>query len=98
LSTTSPSGWSNPAKRPGRRHGVILQHDNARPHTANMTGRFFHIRNNKIVNVLCYVIYCILFNCVVVGGSFNTTQYITKMCERTDKTTIYIYIYTDTNK
>jgi histone-lysine N-methyltransferase SETMAR len=23
--------------RPGRRHGVILQHDNARPHTANMT-------------------------------------------------------------
>jgi histone-lysine N-methyltransferase SETMAR len=23
-------------KRPGR-HGVILQHDNARPHTANMT-------------------------------------------------------------
>jgi hypothetical protein len=24
-------------KRPGRRHGVILQHDNARPHTANMT-------------------------------------------------------------
>jgi hypothetical protein len=40
-------------KRPGRRHGVI-QHDNARPHTANMTKsaiqeidwdwRFFHIR------------------------------------------------------
>jgi transposase len=24
-------------KGPGRRHGVILQHDNARPHTANMT-------------------------------------------------------------
>jgi histone-lysine N-methyltransferase SETMAR len=24
-------------KRPGRRYGVILQHDNARPHTANMT-------------------------------------------------------------
>jgi transposase len=24
-------------KRPGRRHGVILQHDNASPHTANMT-------------------------------------------------------------
>jgi transposase len=24
-------------KHPGRRHGVILQHDNARPHTANMT-------------------------------------------------------------
>jgi histone-lysine N-methyltransferase SETMAR len=24
-------------KYPGRRHGVILQHDNARPHTANMT-------------------------------------------------------------
>jgi hypothetical protein len=24
-------------KRPGRRHGVILQHDNARPHIANMT-------------------------------------------------------------
>jgi transposase len=24
-------------KRPGRRHGVILQHDNARPHTANTT-------------------------------------------------------------
>jgi histone-lysine N-methyltransferase SETMAR len=24
-------------KRPGRRHGVILQHDNARPHNANMT-------------------------------------------------------------
>jgi hypothetical protein len=24
-------------KRPGRRHGVILQHDNARPHTINMT-------------------------------------------------------------
>jgi hypothetical protein len=24
-------------KLPGRRHGVILQHDNARPHTANMT-------------------------------------------------------------
>jgi hypothetical protein len=24
-------------KRPGRRHEVILQHDNARPHTANMT-------------------------------------------------------------
>jgi hypothetical protein len=24
-------------KRPGRRHGVILQHDNARTHTANMT-------------------------------------------------------------
>jgi hypothetical protein len=24
-------------KRPGRRHGVILQHDNARPLTANMT-------------------------------------------------------------
>jgi hypothetical protein len=24
-------------KRPGRRHGVILQHDNARPHTADMT-------------------------------------------------------------
>jgi histone-lysine N-methyltransferase SETMAR len=24
-------------KRLGRRHGVILQHDNARPHTANMT-------------------------------------------------------------
>jgi hypothetical protein len=24
-------------KRPGRRHGVILQHDNARPHTVNMT-------------------------------------------------------------
>jgi histone-lysine N-methyltransferase SETMAR len=24
-------------KRPGRRHGVILQNDNARPHTANMT-------------------------------------------------------------
>jgi hypothetical protein len=24
-------------KRPGRRHGVILQHDKARPHTANMT-------------------------------------------------------------
>jgi hypothetical protein len=24
-------------KRPGQRHGVILQHDNARPHTANMT-------------------------------------------------------------
>jgi histone-lysine N-methyltransferase SETMAR len=24
-------------KRPGRRHGVILQHDNARLHTANMT-------------------------------------------------------------
>jgi histone-lysine N-methyltransferase SETMAR len=23
--------------RPGRRHGVILQHDNARPYTANMT-------------------------------------------------------------
>jgi histone-lysine N-methyltransferase SETMAR len=23
-------------KRPGRRHGVILQYDNARPHTANM--------------------------------------------------------------
>jgi hypothetical protein len=23
--------------RPGRRHGVILQHDNASPHTANMT-------------------------------------------------------------
>jgi histone-lysine N-methyltransferase SETMAR len=23
--------------RPGRRHGVILQHENARPHTANMT-------------------------------------------------------------
>jgi hypothetical protein len=23
-------------KRPARRHGVILQHDNARPHTANM--------------------------------------------------------------
>jgi hypothetical protein len=23
-------------KRPGRRHRVILQHDNARPHTANM--------------------------------------------------------------
>jgi histone-lysine N-methyltransferase SETMAR len=23
-------------KRPGRRHGVILQHDNSRPHTANM--------------------------------------------------------------
>jgi hypothetical protein len=41
-------------KRPGRRHGVILQHDNARPHTANMTKaaiqeldwdcRFFHTR------------------------------------------------------
>jgi hypothetical protein len=41
-------------KRPGRRHGVILQHDNARPHTANMTKaaiqeldwdwKFFHIR------------------------------------------------------
>jgi hypothetical protein len=24
-------------KRPGRRHGVILQHDNARPHIENMT-------------------------------------------------------------
>jgi histone-lysine N-methyltransferase SETMAR len=24
-------------KRPGRRHGVILQHDNGRAHTANMT-------------------------------------------------------------
>jgi histone-lysine N-methyltransferase SETMAR len=24
-------------KRPGRRHGVILQHENARRHTANMT-------------------------------------------------------------
>jgi histone-lysine N-methyltransferase SETMAR len=24
-------------KRPGRRHGVILQHDNARSHTENMT-------------------------------------------------------------
>jgi transposase len=24
-------------KRPGRRHGVILQHGNAGPHTANMT-------------------------------------------------------------
>jgi hypothetical protein len=24
-------------KLPGRRDGVILQHDNARPHTANMT-------------------------------------------------------------
>jgi hypothetical protein len=24
-------------ERPGRRHGVILQHDNAGPHTANMT-------------------------------------------------------------
>jgi transposase len=24
-------------KRPGRRQGVILQHDNARTHTANMT-------------------------------------------------------------
>jgi histone-lysine N-methyltransferase SETMAR len=24
-------------KLPGRRHGVILQHGNARPHTANMT-------------------------------------------------------------
>jgi transposase len=24
-------------KRPGQRHGMILQHDNARPHTANMT-------------------------------------------------------------
>jgi hypothetical protein len=24
-------------KRPARRHGVILQHDSARPHTANMT-------------------------------------------------------------
>jgi hypothetical protein len=24
-------------KLPRRRHGVILQHDNARPHTANMT-------------------------------------------------------------
>jgi hypothetical protein len=24
-------------KRPGRRHGVILKHDNARPHTANVT-------------------------------------------------------------
>jgi hypothetical protein len=24
-------------KYPGRPHGVILQHDNARPHTANMT-------------------------------------------------------------
>jgi transposase len=24
-------------KRPGRRHEVILQHDNARPHTSNMT-------------------------------------------------------------
>jgi hypothetical protein len=24
-------------KRPGRRHGVILEHGNARPHTANMT-------------------------------------------------------------
>jgi hypothetical protein len=24
-------------KRPGRRHGVILQHDNTRPHTAHMT-------------------------------------------------------------
>jgi transposase len=24
-------------KRPGRRHRVILQHDNARPHTANKT-------------------------------------------------------------
>jgi hypothetical protein len=24
-------------KRPGRRHGVILQYDNARPNTANMT-------------------------------------------------------------
>jgi hypothetical protein len=24
-------------KRPGRRHGVILHHDNAQPHTATMT-------------------------------------------------------------
>jgi histone-lysine N-methyltransferase SETMAR len=24
-------------KHPGRRHGVILQHENPRPHTANMT-------------------------------------------------------------
>jgi transposase len=24
-------------KRPGRRHGMILQNDNARPHAANMT-------------------------------------------------------------
>jgi histone-lysine N-methyltransferase SETMAR len=24
-------------KRPGRRHGVILQRDNARPHATNMT-------------------------------------------------------------
>jgi histone-lysine N-methyltransferase SETMAR len=24
-------------KHPGRRHGVILQHDNTRQHTANMT-------------------------------------------------------------
>jgi hypothetical protein len=41
-------------KRPGRGHGEIFQHDNARPHTANMTKaaiqelhwdwRFFYIR------------------------------------------------------
>jgi hypothetical protein len=29
-------------KRPGRPHGVILQHDNARPHTANMTKAAIH--------------------------------------------------------
>jgi hypothetical protein len=29
-------------KRPARRHGVILQHDNARPHTANMTKTVIH--------------------------------------------------------
>jgi hypothetical protein len=28
---------ANQQKRPGRQHGVILQHDKARPHTANMT-------------------------------------------------------------
>jgi hypothetical protein len=29
-------------KLPGRRHGVILQYDNARPHTANMTKAVIH--------------------------------------------------------
>jgi transposase len=29
-------------KRLGRRHGVILQHDNARPHTANKTKAGIH--------------------------------------------------------
>jgi hypothetical protein len=36
-------------KRPGQRHGVILQHDSARPHTANMTKAAIQERDWEIL-------------------------------------------------